>query len=170
MMSRWIRTVVIAAWACLSAGPAAAQSVNAATYAWQFPAAAGVNAPDLVGRVQEEVQKVLDAGRLTPQRAYYGDLGNDEQYWQYIEPGRIVTTLAWAYPYLTTAQQAGVRAYVAAELASGTHAPWASAPLSPTVSGTRRELHPLYRPTYVGTPFGASHPSIHTIYGLWLYA
>jgi hypothetical protein len=170
MMPRWIRTLVVAGGVVSAAGTATAQTVNAATYAWQFPAASGVNAPDLVGRAQEEVQKVLDAGRLTPQRAYYGDLGNDEQYWQYIEPGRIVTTLAWAYPYLTTTQQAGVRSYVAAELASATHAPWATALLSPTVSGTRRELHPLNRPTYLANPFGANHPSVHTLYGLWLYA
>lgn len=146
-----------------------AQTVNATPYAWQFPVVTSTNAPDMAARLQEEVQKVLDAGRLTPQRAYYADLGNDEHYFQYVQPGRIVTTLAWAYPYLTGPQQVGVRAYVAAELASATHAPWAAAPLSPTVAGTRRELYPLTRVTYFTQPFGTTQPSVHTIYGLWLY-
>ncbi len=149
---------------------AAAQTVDPTPYTWQFPVVTGVSAPDMATRLQEEIQKVLDAGRLTPQRAYYADLGNNEQYWQYTQPGQIVTTLAWAYPYLTTAQQASVKSYVAAELASATHAPWATSPLSPTVaSATRRELSPLNRVTYFTQPFGTSQPSVHTIYGLWLY-
>jgi hypothetical protein len=145
-------------------------AIDITHYAWEFPRVAGVTgADDMVQQLQEEVQKILDAGRLSPLRAYFADIGTVEEYWMYLEPGRIITTLAWAYPYLTPTQQAGVRSYVAAELASPTFAPWAAYPLSPTV-GTRRELHPLERVTYIPFVFGAAHPSVHTIYGLWLYA
>lgn len=169
-MMRRSRTLLAAAgMTVVIAATASAQTVNITPYAWQFPAVGGASAPEMAGRLQEEVQKVLDAGRLTPQRAYYADLGNDEHYFQYVQPGRIITTLAWAYPYLTGPQQTGVRAYVAAELASATHAPWAASPLSPTVAGTRRELYPLNRVTYFSNPFGGTQPSVQTIYGLWLY-
>jgi hypothetical protein len=145
-------------------------AVEITRYAWEYPRVNGVTgAEDLVQRLQEEVQKVLDAGRLSPMRAYYADIPEAEEYWMYLEPGRIITTLAWAYPYLTPTQQTGVRSYVAAELASSTHAPWATSPMSPTV-GTRRELHPLERVTYRTFAFGATRPTVHTIYGLWLYA
>jgi hypothetical protein len=147
-----------------------AVAIDTAPYAWQFPVVTGVNrTDDLVVRLREEIQRVLDAGRLAPLRVYHGDIATVEEYWLYTDPGRIITTLAWAYPYLTSAQQSGVRAYVAAELASTTHAPWASAPL-PFNAGTRREAHPLERVTYRPYDFGRSRPTVHTIYGLWLYA
>lgn len=169
-MTARIRLLLVAGLTLSAISAPSAQTVNVTPYAWQFPVVTGTNAPVMAARLQEEVQKVLEAGRLTPQRAYYADLANDEQYWQYIQPGRIVTTLAWAYPHLTAAQQTAVRSYVAAELASATHAPWATTPLSPTVAGaTRRELFPLHRVTYFNAPFGTNQPSVHTIYGLWLY-
>src|SRR4029079_13781916 len=139
-------------------------------YAWQFPQVSGVNSSASVTRLQEEIQKVLDAGRLTPARAYYADQGSFEEYWLFMQPGRIVTTLAWAYPYLTTTQQSAVRSYVAAELASSTHAPWAASPMSPTSGNTRRELSSLTRVTYFTPSFATNQSSVHTIYGLWLYA
>ena len=160
--------ITMLAW--LLSGAASAQTVDVTPYAWQFPAATGVNAPDMISRLQEEVQTVLNAGRLTPQRAYYADQGSNEEYWQYMQPGRIITTLAWAYPYLTTAQQASVRTYVAAELADATHAPWAASPMSVTAGTTRREMWPLNRVTYFPPAFATNQPSVHTIYGLWLYA
>jgi hypothetical protein len=147
-----------------------AQAVDITPYAWQFPYVTGVTASanGMIQQLQEEVQKILDSGRLSPMRAYYGDIATAEEYWMYMEPGRIITTLAWAYPYLTSVQRASVQSYVAAELSSATHAPWAASPMSPTV-GTRRELHPLNRVTYRPVSFGTNRPSVHTIYGLWLY-
>jgi hypothetical protein len=174
MMTGLVRqrvVAVIGAWLmCLST--AHAQTIDITRYAWEFPSVAGVTgATPMITRLQEEVQKVLDAGRLTPMRAYYGSKPSmGEEYWLYIQPGRIITTLAWAYPYLTTAQQAGVKSYVAAELASATHAPWANSPMPVTAGTTRRELHPLSRVTYITPAFANTHPSVHTLYGLWLYA
>jgi hypothetical protein len=147
-----------------------AVAVDVTPYAWEFPVVSGVDRTDqLVVRLQEEVQRILDAGRLAPLRVYHGDIATVEEYWLYTEPGRIIATLAWAYPYLTAAQQAAVRAYVAAELDSPTHAPWAAAPLAFN-AGARRELHPLERATYRPYDFGRSRPTVHTIYGVWLYA
>jgi hypothetical protein len=148
-----------------------AAAVDITPYAWQFPLvsnATGANAVQMIQQLQEEVQKILNLGRLAPMRAYYGDIGTAEEYWLYTEPGRIITTLAWAYPYLTSSQRTSVRSYVAAELASSTHAPWAAARLQPT-TGARRELHPLNRVTYTPYGFGATRPTVQTIYGLWLY-
>ncbi len=161
------RAFALAAVFCVIASRAFSAEVT--RYAWQFPRVTGASADShMLLQLQEEVQKILDAGRLSPVRAYYADGPLWEEYWMYIEPGRIITTLAWAYPYLTAAQQAGVRSYVAAELDSATHAPWAPSPMSPTV-GARRELHPLERVTYTSYNFGTARPTIHTIYGLWLY-
>lgn len=149
-----------------------ALAVDITRYAWEFPFVTGVSgaaATEMIAQLQEEVQKILNAGRLSPMRAYYGDIATAEEYWLYTDPGRIITTLAWAYPYLTATQQASVRSYVAAELGSPTHAPWAPSPVQPT-AGTRRELHPLERVTYRAFGFGRTRPTIHTLYGLWLYA
>jgi hypothetical protein len=171
-MRQLSRVLGLAALTLMLSGASFAQTVDITPYAWQFPVATGANAPDMVARLQEEIQKVLSAGRLTPQRAYYSDQSTYEEYWQYMQPGRIITTLAWAYPYLPTAQQASVQSYVAAELADATHAPWAASPMPVTSGTTRRELSPLNRVTYFtpASPFAKNQPSVHTIYGLWLYA
>lgn len=168
-MSGRIRLLAVTAISLLLFSRVSAQTVDITSYAWQFPVVTGLNAPDMTTRLQEEAQKVLDAGRLTPQRAYYSDQGSFEDYWLYMQPGRIVTTLAWAYPHLTAAQQTSVKSYVAAELASSTHAPWAASPMSVTAGTTRRELSPLNRVTYFMPSFATNQPSVHTIYGLWLY-
>ena len=123
-------TLLAAAAALAFATTASAQTVNVTPYAWQFPVVTSTNALDMAARLQEEVQKVLDAGRLTPQRAYYADLGNDEHYFQYVQPGRIVTTLAWAYPYLTGPQQSSVRAVLDCTGGWFTEQEWRGVPLS----------------------------------------
>ena len=162
------RPLILVVTLLLAASPALPAEVD--RYAWEFPRVTGVSGADeMIQQLQEEVQKILDAGRLSPLRVYYADIPTAEEYWMYTEPGRIITTLAWAYPYLTQTQQAGVQSYVAAELDSATNAPWAPYPMSPT-TGTRRELHPLERVTYRSFSFGATRPTVHTIYGLWLYA
>jgi hypothetical protein len=168
-MPRATHFLGVAALALFLSGRVSAQTVDITPYAWQFPVVTGANASDMVGRLQEEIQKVLNAGRLTPQRAYYADVGTGEEYWQYMQPGRIITTLAWAYPYLTPAQQTSVKSYVAGELADATHAPWAASPMPVTSGTTRRELSPLNRVTFFTPGFATNQPSVHTIYGLWLY-
>jgi hypothetical protein len=145
------------------------QAVTIDRYAWQFPQAGGiVGAEDLTTLLQEEVQKILDAGHLASlyiSRADQDSVG----YKEYFEPGRIIATLAWAYPHLTAAQQTAVRSYVVAELADSRYVPWSSN-LLPDMVGTPRELHTKTKWWYERNDILLYRPRIHTIYGLWLYA
>ena len=144
-------------------------------YVWEFPEAADIRLPAdrrwMLDDLRLEVDKVLAAGHLAPYYFNAGDL-HHEGYFLHVAPGRIITTLAWAYPHLTEAQQAKVREYVAAELANPAHAPWAG-PKLPWNEGAGREG--LGKPK--GFNFdrwwgmeGQHRPFMHTLYGLWLYA
>jgi len=100
-----------------------AQVALAEAYAWHFPAPDTVRqAADLVAVLRQEVDYILDAGHLAPIRLAFGDL-LDDNYFLYQEPGRILTTLAWAWPYLTAEQQARTLSYVEAELEHPAFAP-----------------------------------------------
>src|SRR6185436_3403432 len=155
----------------LAAGSAAAQaqSVDPTPYAWEFPQVTGIGSgADLMkSELQEQIQAVLNAGHLRPIYISYADQ-QSAGYAVYLEPGRILTTLAWAYPYLTAAQQTSVRTYVASELGDSRFAPWGTYPLPKDV-GTPRETHPKTKWWYESTTFGQYRPSVQTIYGLWLY-
>jgi regulation of enolase protein 1 (concanavalin A-like superfamily) len=155
----------------LAAGASAlqAQSVDPTPYAWEFPQVTGIasGADVMKTELQEQIQAVLDAGHLAPiyiSRSDQQSVG----YAVYLEPGRILTTIAWAYPHLTTAQQAAARSYAAAELADARFAPWGAYPLPKDV-GTPRETHPKTKWWYESATFGQYRPSVQTIYGLWLY-
>lgn len=151
------------------AGLAEAQSVDPTPYAWEFPqvSAIGAGADSLRSELQGQVQAILDAGHLAPLYISYSDQ-QSAGYAVYLEPGRIVTTLAWAYPYLTSAQQTSVKSYVASELADARFAPWGTYPMPKNV-GTPRESHPKTKWWYESATFGQYRPSVQTIYGLWLY-
>jgi hypothetical protein len=144
-------------------------------YIWEFPSASEVALPAerqwLLDDLRSEVEKVLVAGHLAPYYFNAGDL-HHEGYFLYVAPGRIATTLAWAYPHLTNSQKVRVQEYVATELADPKYAPW-SGPKLPWQEGTGREG--LGRPK--GFNFdrwwgmeGQHRPHLHTFYGLWLYA
>src|SRR5262245_15022599 len=57
----------------------------------------------LIDELRAETQKVLDAGPLAPHRCVFADT-MDDMYFVYWQPGRIITTLAFAYPYLRPEQ------------------------------------------------------------------
>lgn len=137
-------------------------------YAWQFPSVTNISgASDLIQDLQEEAQKILSAGHLAPIYISYADQ-ESVAYRTYQEPGRIITTLAWAYPYLTSAQQTAVRTYVASELNNPNYATWAPSNLAGMV-GTPRELHPKTQWWYDNSANFQYRPRLQTIYGLWLY-
>jgi hypothetical protein len=179
MKPLWLRSrLVTCALLGLGAFTARGQAVDASPYAWEFPAVAGVSGADgLVTELQSEIQRVLDAGRLAPLYLSFADQ-ESVGYTVYQEPGRIITTLAWAYPYLTPAQQTAARAYVNAEFSNPTNAPWgvtaygrngnSNFPL-PHSAGTPREDHPKERWWYPHADFGNARPFLHTLYGVWLY-
>jgi hypothetical protein len=142
-------------------------------YIWQTYRTTQVapSAGPLLQELRAEVQKVLDAGPLCPLRTVYADLLQDP-YFLYWQPGRIITTLAMAYPHLTPAQQARVQAYVKAELDDAERAPWCGKGFIPPDKGARREIHSFNEPLgwdrYWGM-WGRHKPIMGSFYGLWLY-
>ena len=153
------------------------QNLNLARYAWGFPRTTNIIGADrLIEELRAEVQRVLDAGRLAPLYISYSDQ-ESVGYTVYQEPGRIVTTLAWAYPHLTSVEQTGVRAYIRDEFNNPTNAPWGvtaygkngncNYPL-PHNAGVPREDHPRDQWWFERRRFGASRPFLHTLYGVWL--
>jgi hypothetical protein len=147
----------------------AAQPVNIAPYAWEFPRVTGITtgADHLKAILVEEIQSILDAGHLAPLYISYAD-GHSLGYAVYLEPGRILTTLAWAYPHLPPAQQAAVRTRVQATLAHPVHAPWAPYPM-PKEAGSPREAHPKTKWWNDVSWWGQARPRVQILYGIWLY-
>lgn len=146
-----------------------AQTPLADEYAWYFPAPDTIRmAGDLITTLQEEVDKILQAGPLAPIRLAFGDL-YWEDYFQYQEPGRILTTLAWAWPYLTADQQASTLNYVVNELNTPGRAPWATNYTLPRDQGARREWYPSTHRYGIESNFGDYRPRLHTLYGFWLF-
>ena len=112
------------------------------TYLWEYPLQNNLQVDeDLSEVLQEEIQKIIDSGSLgyRPITCRYSDVMHDH-YFLYQEPGRLLHTVALAYPYLTVSQQDAIRTMVAGLLANNVHAPWASAPLSAS-SGLKREFY-----------------------------
>jgi hypothetical protein len=122
--------------------------------------------------LRAEVQQVLDAGPLAPVRTVYADLEQDP-YFLYWQGGRIITTLAMAWPHLTVEQQQAVIEYTRHELEAEERAPWAAKGFIPPDRGARREYHSFHEPRgwdrYWGM-WGRWKPSMGSFYGLWLYA
>jgi hypothetical protein len=154
----------------LPSGAVHALDVN--RYAWEFPVAIDIPAAQvtqLKTQLAEQIDDILAAGSLTPWRVNHADELTDA-YFVYLEPGRIITTLAWAYPHLSADRQAAVRRYVHTQFESGAFAPWNPGRLEADVPGTRREFHPINRVGNWTTNWQATRPTIQTLYGAWLWA
>jgi hypothetical protein len=148
---------------------ASAQSGLGDKYAWYFPVPDTIRqADDLLQILQEEVDKILGSGPLAPIRLAFGDL-YWEHYFQYQEPGRILTTLAWAWPYLSADQQSRTLDYVLQELSMPGRAPWSSHYTLPRDQGSRRERYPSTDLYGVDVNFGDFRPRLHVVYGFWLF-
>lgn len=167
--------LMIATFCCTAWVSTAAATEDYAMYLWEFPVANTIRLPEqrqwMLEDLRGEVDKVLEAGHLAPYYFNACDLQH-EGYFLYVAPGRIIITLAWAYPHLTDAQQVKTRQYVTAELANPRYAPWAG-PKLPWKEGTGREG--------LGAPKafnfdrwwgmeGQHRPALHSLYGLWLWA
>lgn len=149
-----------------------APALDVDRYAWEFPVPGPIpEAPTAALRAEliHQIEDVLQAGFLTPWRVTHADEAT-EAYFVYLEPGRIVTTLAWAYPHLPTNQQAAVRRYVHAHFASDTFAPWNPGRLPADVPGTRREFHPIHRVGNWTPGWQDTRPTVQSLYGAWLWA
>jgi hypothetical protein len=130
------------------------------------------DAKPLIEELRTEIQKILDAGPLAPLRTVYADLEQDP-YFLYWQPGRIVTTLALAYPHCTPDQQTAIQKCVHSELDDPARAPWTQKGFIPPDNGARRELHTFNQPLgwdRYWAMWGHNKPTVSNLYGLWLYA
>jgi hypothetical protein len=119
-------------------------------------------------RLAAEVQKVLDRGMLAPLCLAYGDIPG-QAVWLYTEPGRIITSMAYAYPHLPADMQPEVIEYVRAMLSNPNEQPWRPT-LKKHGEGAPRELHGETIPANPKWfPDEDEWPRLHTYYGLWLY-
>jgi len=165
----------ILAFALCALNHSAVSAQSYDTYLWQAHQAANIPATEvtpLVQRLREQINRILDAGHLAPMRQYFADLDNTA-YYLYQEPGRIITTLAMAYPYCTDEQRTAIRAYVRAECGAAGYAPWSSNASLPENEGARREYYQMSSMWGWGHWYGMDgqgRPRLHTLYGLWLYA
>ena len=143
-------------------------------YIWQAYRSSDVplSASNLVAELRAEIEKILAAGPLASVRTVYADLEQDP-YFMYWQGGRIITTLAMAWPHLSSAQRERVTPYVRAELQDEARAPWAPLGFIPPDRGARRELHSFHEPRgwdRYWAMWGKRKPVMGSFYGLWLYA
>jgi|GEM_PF-5825230 len=147
-------------------------------YIWQAyrPDAISADAAAIVLEIRSRVEEILAAGNhLRPARQYFADITTDG-WWIYFEPGRIISTMAAAFPYLTPQQQARVREYVRDEIADTRFAPWSSADVMPVEGAPQRQHYTMSKPwmweRYWGMA-GQAQPRplrMAVLYGLWRYA
>jgi len=152
--------------------PFQARALDVERYAWEFPAVSNIPAQaaaSLRAELWAQVEDILAAGFLTPWRVNHADEAADA-YFVYLEPGRIITSLAWAYPHLPAERQARVRRYARDHFQSGVFAPWNPGRLNADVTGTRRELHPMHRVGSWSPQWQQTRPTIQSLYGVWLWA
>jgi len=146
-------------------------------YIWQTNKTANLDvvaAQPLIEKLKGEVDRITTAGHLAPLRMQQGDVTGEGTFF-YWEPGRIITTLAMAYPYMDAPRQQAIRAYVNAELATDAYRPWTTAgDFMPPFTGARREHYSMTQQwgwTWFQSMESSRGPTrIATLYGLWLYA
>lgn len=141
-------------------------------YAWEFPISTNIaeaKAAPLKAQLNEQIDDILAAGNLTPWRVSHADEHTDA-YFVYLEPGRIITTLAWAYPHLPAERQGAVKRYVRGQFGTSNFAPWHPGRLNADVAGTRREFHPINRVGNWTPQWQATRPTVQSLYGAWLWA
>jgi hypothetical protein len=140
------------------------------TYLWEYPLQDSlVVDPFLLEELLREIDTIVAGGDL-----FYRPLPNNfsdqiyDNYFLYLEPGRIIHTVAKAYPYLHPTVQDSLRGMVAHLLAHPVHRPWAPNPL-PLDQGKERMPYTPDRVWGLGSDFGLYRPSIQNVYSLWLY-
>ncbi len=167
----WLIIIQLVSLFYFSQAIASAQTID--KYLWEKSAIGPLpaNVVSLTQILQSEVEQILTKSSLAPLRMNYSDATWDG-YWIYLERGRIITTLAYAYPYLTSGQQQRVKTYVQTHLASGVEALWKSTgPTKGNGEGEERRLHqyPITSGNFPRSGYNATIPTLHVLYGLWLY-
>ncbi len=152
-----------------------ASSVRAAdwdAYIWQTPRTTGqidqTATAVLRDRLIEQVRQIVTNDALAPLCLAYGDIPG-QAIWVYPERGRIITTLAYAYPHLPADLQQQTMAYVHRILEDPLEQPWRDG-LKQHAEGEPRELHQFpYPAEQRWYPDDDEYPVLHTLYGLWLW-
>ena len=131
----------------------------------------------LMEELVAKMEKIIVSGDL-----FFRPLPNDfadqpdDSYFLYREPGRILQTIAMAYPYLEPSLQITLRTMVQQLFANTVHRPWAIVPgqpwvhyLLPVDTGKQRKS---FTPANIwGDPnHGRYRPTIQNVYNVWLYA
>lgn len=148
-----------------------AVKVNAASfdqYVWQKSKATQISSAALqkyVPILNQEINAIVTKGALAPLVMHYSDQPG-EGYAIYHERGRIITTLAMAYPYVSTALQTQIQTYVKSMLA-GAEAFWSST-FKGNSEGVPRRLSG-YAESMSDTQLFKNISTLYVIYGLWLY-
>lgn len=144
--------------------------INVDTYLWQYPLQRDLIIDEtLILQIREEIQKVIDLGSLAlrPINCRYSDVMY-EHYALYKEPGRILQTVALAYPYLLPSQQDSIRNMVMALFQNTNHRPWATDPIAEN-DGIVREFFTSDDVWGLNSNFGQYRPTIQSVYNIWLY-
>lgn len=141
------------------------------TYLWEYPLQQELQInPHLHAELVAEIDRIIQSGDL-----FFRPLPNDfsdqiyDHYFLYLEPGRILHTIAMAYPYLDSSRQATLRSMVGQLLAHPIHQPWAPNPM-PLNEGKPRTSFTPQRIWGQNSNFGIYRPSIQNVYSIWLYA
>lgn len=166
-VARMLCTILLAA--CFVACPMRGQS-EIDRYAWQYPLQRDIQYDgELRAKLVQEMSAIIDRGtlRFRPLICRYSDQIHDH-YSLYQEAGRLLQTVALAYPHLPSTMRDTLRVLVRDLFASPGHAPWDASPVDPT-SGMRRELHTSSDTWGDGSRFGMYRPSITQVYAAWLY-
>ncbi len=140
------------------------------TYIWQKLVATGVNTSAAASQIQElnkEIASIVSKGALAPLVMHYSDQPS-EGYEIYQDRGRIIQTLAMAYPYVSPSLQTQIISYVKATLNSGDENFMANKLKNPG-QGVQRRLHGDSSGDTVPNNTFNNIPSLHLIYGIWLY-
>ncbi|MCX6268858.1 MAG: T9SS type A sorting domain-containing protein [Bacteroidetes bacterium] len=154
----------------LFAGLTVKSQVNVSKYLWEYPLQHNLSVnTELRDKLRREMQAVIDSGSLffRPVTCRYSDQVY-ESYFLYQEPGRILQTVAMAWPYLTGGQQSLLHEMVPLLFASTIHAPWAHNPVNRD-TGIRREFYAADKIWGLNSGFGNYRPCIQNVYSVWLY-
>lgn len=122
---------------------------------------------DLVGRINRQIREIVTRDSLAPLRLAFGDQPW-EAYYLYYERGRVVKTLAMAYPYVTDELQGMIRDYMEKLMKNPSEQPWNKG-IKERTEGVSRHLHGeiVDKGSYLKIK---ECPLAYVLYGFWMYA
>jgi hypothetical protein len=144
--------------------------VNVERYLWEYPLQNDlILEQEITLQIRDEMQKIIDTGTLIfrPVNCRYSDVMNDH-YALYHEPGRLLTTVAMTYPYLSLQQQDSLRNFVRDLFQNSNHRPWSTGQIAGD-NGSAREFFTSDEVWGTGSTFGQYRPTIQNVYSIWLY-